>query len=275
MTTAGKVVVITGGSSGIGKQLAQDLCGKGAHVVISSHNQERLQTAVRELTSKNCKVSSVVCDVARQEQVDELASAVVSEFGRVDVLINNAGYAVYETFEESTIDELVRLVEVNLLGVIRCTKAFLPLMIERRQGRIVNMASIAGRLVITPNATYGSAKHGMVALTRALSYELGRFGIKTNVVCPGRVETPFFDHPSFQKRAARPETRLTVSMERVSRATIHAIEQDRFLTYVPRSLGVIVWLVNAVPFVSWSLYRSLQTRRVESLYVATDSIEGE
>lgn len=265
MTTSDKVVVITGGSSGIGKQLAQDLCGKGAHVVISSHDQERLQTAVQELTSQNCKVSSFVCDVARQDQVDELASAVVTEFGRVDVLINNAGYALYKTYEESTIDELVRLVEVNLLGVIRCTKAFLPLMIERRQGRIVNMASIAGRLVITPNATYGAAKHGVVALTRALSYELGRFGIKTNVVCPGRVETAFF-HDSFQKRAARPETRLTVSLESVSRATIRAIERDRFVTYVPRSLGIIVWLMNAVPFVSWPLYGRLQTSRIESLY---------
>lgn len=271
MTTAGNVVVITGGSSGIGKQLAQDLCAKGAHVVISSDNRESLQAAVQELASQNCAVSSVVCDVTRQEQVDELASAVVTEFGKVDVLINNAGYAVYETYEESTIDELIRLVEVNLLGVIRCTKAFLPLMIERREGRIVNMASIAGRLVITPNATYGAAKHGMVALTRALSYELGRFGIKTNVVCPGRVETAFFDHPSFQKRAARPETRHTVSLESVSRATIRAIEQDRFLTYVPRSLGIIVWLVNAVPFVSWPLYGRLQTRRIESLYATNGS----
>ena len=96
-------------------------------------------------------------------------------------------------------------------------------MIAKSSGQIVNVASIAGRLVITPNCTYTAAKHGLVALSEALRYELGYFGIKVNVVCPGRIETPFFDHETFQQREKRPETKYTVPIEKVSRGIIRAI----------------------------------------------------
>lgn len=268
MTIAGKVSLITGGSSGIGKQLAMDLAKRGANIIITGRDQERLQQAQAEMTILGYQVSGIVCDVTQQSQVDQLVVKVLADYGQLDILVNNAGYAVYETFEESDLTEILRLVDVNLLGVIRCIKGFLPSMIARRSGQIVNIASIAGRLIITPNGTYGAAKHGLVALSEALKYELGHFGIKVNVICPGRIETAFFDHETFQKRAARPETKHTIPIEKVSREIIRAIEKNRYMTYVPSTLGLLVWLTNAFPFIVKPLYGKLLSSRIQTLYAS-------
>ena len=148
---------------------------------------------------------------------------------------------------------------------MRCTRAFLPQMIARRSGAVVNMASIAGRLILTPNGTYTAAKHGLVAWSETLRYELMRFGLQVNVICPGRVETAFFDHPTFKARAHRPESRLTITLDDVADATIGAIERNRAITYVPRSLGLVVWLMNALPFITRPLSARLQVNRVASM----------
>ena len=155
---------------------------------------------------------------------------------------------------------------VNLLGAMYCTREFLPGMIARGGGRIVNISSVAGKVVITPNATYCAAKHGIVAWSEALSAELHRFGIRVHVVCPGRVETPFFDHPTFQ---ARPPSRLTnfhVSLDKVTQATMKAVEENRFLTYVPRSLGLAAWAVGIAPGASRRLVARVNRSRIAALY---------
>src|SRR5207237_10769693 len=109
----------------------------------------------------------------------------------------------------------------NLLGAMYVTREFLGSMVARQRGRIVNISSVAGKLIITPNATYCAAKHGLVAWSEALSAEFHRFGITVQVVCPGRVETPFFDHPSFAGRPASRITSLSLPLERTTRATMH------------------------------------------------------
>lgn len=268
MTISGMVTLITGGSSGIGKQLAIDMAKLGARVIISSHDSARLKQACSEINSMGYEVTAMACDVTRQADIDGMVARVGAEYGGLDILVNNAGYAVYESFEESDLGEIVRLIDVNLLGCIRCMKGFLPSMIARRSGRIINVASIAGKLIITPNATYGAAKHGMLALSEALKYELGYWGIKVSVVCPGRVETPFFDHETFRERAPRAETKFTVPVEKVSKKIIQAIERERFVTYVPFTLGLLVWLANAFPFIMKPLFGRLLTSRIHTLYAS-------
>ena len=152
-----------------------------------------------------------------------------------------------------------------------CTSEVLPLMIEKRAGHIVNVASIAGRLLITPNATYCAAKHGMIAWSEALKVELVRFGIGVHVICPGRVETEFFAHETFQKRAPRKETEYTVPVESVSREILAAIEHDRFITFIPKSFGILVWLTNVFPWPVRAGVRRLMRSRIETLYASKNN----
>src|SRR5713101_662216 len=233
MSLDGQIALITGGSSGIGKQLAFDLAKLGMQVAIVSHGAERLQTAEAELRAISPTSFSVLCDISSSDDVTRMADVVLERCGHLDVLINNAGYAVYQTFEDTDLSEICRLADVNLLGAMRCIKVFLPTMVEQKRGVIINMSSIAGRIPLTPNSVYCASKHGLVALSEALRYELHDVNVRVHVICPGRVETPFFDHETFRTRAPRAETRYTVTVEAISRATLRAIETGRFMTYVP------------------------------------------
>src|SRR5262249_17100953 len=165
------------------------------------------------------------------------------------VLINNAGYAVYYTFEQTQPEEIQRLVAVNLVGAALVTREFLHDMIRAGGGDIVMMSSIAGRIPMTPCGMYSASKHGLVALAELLQIETARFNMRVHVVCPGRVETNFCSHESFKTRAHRPETTRTIPLELVSRSVIDAVASKRFMTYVPRSYALLAWFSGALPMV--------------------------
>ncbi|MGA3114641.1 MAG: SDR family NAD(P)-dependent oxidoreductase [Syntrophobacteraceae bacterium] len=266
----GKKFLITGGSSGIGRQLARDLLGTGAIVTIVSNDRERLKRAELELSDTRHTVDSISCDISDLNQVREMTSKYKSDHGCPDFLVNNAGFAVYRTFEESPSEEIGRLLGVNLLGAMYCTREILPAMIEKRAGHIVNVASIAGKIIITPNAIYCAAKHGMIAWSEALKAELARFGIGIHVICPGRVETEFFQHETFKTRAPRKETEFTVPIESVSKAIVSAIRHDRFLTFIPWTLGILAWLANVFPWPVRAGFQRLMRSRIETLYASKD-----
>lgn len=267
---AGQHIVITGGSSGIGHQLAKDFLQLGARVSIVADRAATLERARVELAALG-PVRAFVCDIADISQVRAMAAACVQEWGAPDVLINNAGYAVYRTFEEMDSEEIARLVQVNLTGGCVVTREFLPSMIRSGRGDILFVASIAGRLPMTPCGPYSTAKHGMVAFAEILHSEVARFGLRVQVVCPGRVETGFFSHETFQQRAPRRETEWTIPLERVSAGIIGAIRKNRFMTYVPRTYGPLVWLTQALPFVFRPALRKLMRARVETVYASKQS----
>ena len=266
-----KNIFITGGSSGIGKQLAADFLQLGSQVGIASNDTAKLEATCAELSTISPRISAFACDVGEPQQVKSTAQRYVREFGAPDVLVNNAGYAVYQTFEETSANEISRLLAVNLEGACTMTREFLPSMIQRRSGNIVFMASIAGRIPITPCGVYGGAKHAIVALASTLRVELKRFKISVHVICPGRVETDFFLHRTFVERQQRPETKWTVSVEAVSRATISSVRSDRFMTYVPKSQGLLVWLTNAFPFIFRPVLDRIMEGRVNDIYRSRSS----
>jgi short-subunit dehydrogenase len=212
------------------------------------------------------KIDGLQCDVADPGSVSEMAERVLQRNGCPDILVNSAGFATYRTVAASDVEELERLVAVNFLGAVRCTKAFLPAVMGRGSGAIVNVSSIAGRLIITPNGTYCASKHALVAWSEVLKYELADRGVHVHAICPGRVETSFFDHETFQRRSQRREPGYTISVDDVSRATIEAIQRNQFLTYVPRSFGLLVWLTNALPFVVKPVYARLLLSRLRDMY---------
>ena len=266
LTWAGRKAIVTGGSSGIGKHVAADLLRLGAHVAIVADGSDKLERAEAELKQISPHVWSYTCDVARLDDIDAMAHAYRNRFGAPDVLVNNAGYAVYETFERMSPEEIRRLFDVNLSGAALVTRAFLPDMIRAGGGDVVMVSSIAGRIPMTPCSVYSASKHGMVALAELLRVEAARFNVRVQVVCPGRVETDFFSHESFRRRSPRRETARTVAIDVVSRAIIDAIERNRFMTTVPRYYGLLAWSAAALPFVFRPLWHRLLASRVESVY---------
>jgi short-subunit dehydrogenase len=262
----GRRVLITGGSSGIGKHVAGDLLRKGAHVGIVADNVKKLNSAESELRQISTAVWSHVCDVAVLSDVRAMAQGYRQRFDAPEVLINNAGYAVYYTFEQTSPEEIQRLFQVNLVGAALVTREFLPDMIRAGGGHVVMMASIAGRIPMTPCGAYSASKHGLVALAELLQIETARFNVDVHVVCPGRVETDFFSHESFKSRAHRAETDRTIPIERVSQALIAAVVRNRFMTCVPRYYGTLAWCAAAFPGAVKPLWHRLMTSRVEDLY---------
>jgi len=262
----GKKVLVTGGSTGIGKALAWAMAEMGAEVALVAHRPDVLRETTEEFTRANLQARAFVCDLADAAQTAELAERVLAEFGVPDLLVNNAGFATYRPFEQQPADEMEAMMAVNLMACLRLTRAFLPSFIARRSGAVVNVASLAGKLALTPNLVYTTAKHGLVAWSECLSYELARFNIGVYVICPGRVVTPFFDHETFRTRARRPETDHTVPLEKVVDGTLEAVARGRFLTYIPKYYALLIWVKNVLPFIFGPFYRRLMLQRIESLY---------
>jgi len=265
---AGKNVLITGGSSGIGKRLAITLLERGADVTIVADRADKLERARIELEALSPSVHALTCDIADLDQVRRTATSYLALRGVPDVLVNNAGYAVYRPLVEMASEEIDRLLRVNLTGACLMTRELLPAMIQKGSGHIVLISSIAGFIPMTPCGPYSVAKHGMVAFGEILQSEVHRFGLRVHVVCPGRVETDFFSHETFRRRAPRRETEWTVPIEDVCGAVIDSIRSNRLVTYVPRTFRPLVWLTQAVPFVFKPMLRKLMRARIESVYAS-------
>ena len=183
----GRVAVITGGGSGIGAAAAKRLAADGASVVIVGRRKERLDAVAKEIGGN---ARPVVCDVASAESVAALAK----EVGACDVLVNNAGIAKSAPLAKTDDALWAETLAINLTGTFLCTRAFLPAMAERGWGRVINVASIAGKAGMQYTSAYCASKHGVVGLTRAVALECARKGVTVNAVCPGWVDTEMTDH---------------------------------------------------------------------------------
>lgn len=265
---AGKILLITGGSSGIGYALAERIVTfHPKAILLLSHEKNKLHTAANQLRklAPSVIISELVADIGDSTSVRAVCLSAVADFGAPDIVINNAGYAHYLLFHEMSDEELVRHADVNFIGAMRVVHALLPSMRAVKRGQIVNVASIAGQMVMTPNLVYSAAKHGMVAWSEGLDSELRKDGISVQTISPGRVLTDFFRHESFKKRVEGKETKLTVSMEKIVDVSIRAIVQRKKLTIVPFYWSCVAWAIRSFPFLLKPLYHRLLRKRVERL----------
>jgi short-subunit dehydrogenase len=200
MELRGAVAVVTGASAGIGRATALALAREGADVVVSARRRDMLEDLAGEIGRLGRRALVVPCDVGERDHVDALARATRGEFGRVDVLVNNAGIPGGGRFESISVEQAERVIRVNYLGVVYATKAFLPMMLEARRGHVVNVASLAGRFALPGSAVYSSTKHAVVAFSEALYFELGQKGIVVTAVNPGLVATAGFPHDDARER---------------------------------------------------------------------------
>ncbi|MBA4010326.1 MAG: hypothetical protein C0481_00535 [Phenylobacterium sp.] len=194
---AGKVAVVTGGGTGIGRAISLRLARDGADVVVVSNVASQAQAVADEVSALGRKGGARVVDVTDAAAVVELAAAVEAEFGRADILVTSAGVMGARAFLTDTpVEEWRKTIEVNLNAGFYCIKAFLPGMLARDSGRIITVSSISGKLPAAMNSDYAASKHGVIGLTKALALELGilgKNGITANALCPGTTDTPMMD----------------------------------------------------------------------------------
>jgi hypothetical protein len=215
-----RIVVVTGASSGFGELIARGCVRAGGRVVLAARSSDVLNRLVAEFGAE--RALAVPTDVADAGSVARLAEATLVHFGRADVLVNNAGFGVLDRVADADVADLERMLAVNVVGAVRCTQAFLPHMRARRQGQIVMMASLAGLAVSTNMGFYSATKHALVAISRALMYELAGTGVRVALIMPGVAQT------GFQEQAGRAKfsraSRLTdTTPERVAAVTLGAI----------------------------------------------------
>ena len=190
MKFEGKTAVVTGAASGIGKATATELARSGARVFIADINDTAGSAMQAELRSAGLKADYLKIDVTKPASVDEFAKQVLASVGRVDILVNAAGWGKTEPFVQNSPEFWDTVIQINLMGPIRLTRALLPPMIEAKYGKIVNVASDAGRVGSLGETVYSAAKGGLIAFTKGLAREGARYNVTANCVCPGPTDTP-------------------------------------------------------------------------------------
>lgn len=190
---AGRVAVVTGAAGGIGRAIVAALCAEGALVAAADLDEQAVKTMEAPPSDGGGRVLGVRMDVTDSSSVRETLAQVEAELGPVHVLVNNAGIDVVEPFVESTEDTWRRIVEVNLLGPVICTRAVLDGMLERGAGRIICIASDAGKVGSSGEVVYSGTKGGIIAFAKALARETARANVTVNCVCPGPTDTALLD----------------------------------------------------------------------------------
>jgi NAD(P)-dependent dehydrogenase (short-subunit alcohol dehydrogenase family) len=180
---------ITGGGRGIGRAVALALADAGARVVVSARTEADVQRVAAAIAARGHEALAIVCDVADPDSVQSAFDAAVTACGRVDVLINNAGFAESAPLSRTDPDLWHKTIAINLNGTYYCTRAALGPMVARRAGRVINIASVAGRVGFRYTAAYCAAKHGVLGFTRAVALEVAGTGVTVNAICPGWTDT--------------------------------------------------------------------------------------
>jgi len=193
MSLAGRSALVTGGGRGIGAAVARALAAAGAAVVVSARTAGEIEAVAGELAAGGARAAAIPCDVTDPESVAALAERAASEIGAIDILVNNAGASASAPLRHTDLELWRRMLEVNATSVYLCTRAFLPAMLERGWGRVINVASIAGKMGAAYISAYSAAKHAAVGFTRSVAMEVAAKGVTVNAVCPGYVETSMTD----------------------------------------------------------------------------------
>ena len=188
----GKSALVTGGARGIGEAIAVAFAREGASVAVLDLKQDAAKATADKLSQLGVKTAAVTADVSREEEVEAAVASARDALGKIDILVNNAGIDTTSVVAEMPTAMWDEMMAINLRSVFLCTRAVLPAMIERKFGRIINIASQLGHKGAAEMAHYAAAKAGVIGFTRSLAYEVARDGVTVNAICPGPIDTALF-----------------------------------------------------------------------------------
>jgi hypothetical protein len=252
----GRRALVTGASSGIGRALALRLAAEGARVALVARRADALEALAAEVRAAGGEALALPCDVAEREAVAAAAAHVVEAWGGVDLLVNNAGYGHHRRFLEWDLEDMERMLRVNTLGSLYWTKALLPGMVERGEGWIVFVASLAGRIAPPDESAYAASKFALVGLAESLSLEVEDLGVHVLTVCPGVIRTPFFDGEALERMPAAARRQM-VEPDGLVEAILGALRSGRRELTYPRMLSGAYAVRALFPrFFRWGVKRT-------------------
>jgi NADP-dependent 3-hydroxy acid dehydrogenase YdfG len=225
---AGKVVVITGASSGLGEATARLLAAQGATVVLGARRADRIRALADELTRAGGRALAVATDVTDAGQVKRLADAAVEAYGRLDVMLNNAGLMPHSPLERLKLDDWDRMIDVNVKGVLYGIAAALPHMIRQKSGHIINVSSVAGHKVRAGGVVYAATKHAVRVISEGLRMEVKPWNIRTTIISPGAVATELVDRitePDIRENVRKMTAGMALPAESFARMVAFVIAQ--------------------------------------------------
>ncbi|MEZ6064529.1 MAG: SDR family NAD(P)-dependent oxidoreductase [Planctomycetaceae bacterium] len=264
----GKVAIVTGASSGIGAEVARALAHRGLNVVLAARRKDRLQALALELeVASSVKVLVVPTDVTSSHDLRNLVEQTLTAFGRVDLLINNAGVEAFAPFHSLTDLQINQIIAVNLGSAIKLSQLVIPHMRAQGWGHIVNMASATGLYAPPYSGVYAATKAGLIALTQSLRHEYRRDQIRCSAICPGFTESSEI-YTTIRRDAGRATPRIlgTTTASKVARETIRAIRKDRPQLIVNRiPLRPFFVLTSAFPALGDYLFRKFGLRYFRKL----------
>jgi len=244
----GQVVIITGASEGIGKELAYTFAKEGCKIVLASRSQDKLESLAKEIIEKyKVEVLVIPTDVSKETDTYNLIEKTLKKFEHIDILINNAGIATYSYFSDSDMTVLKNIMETNFWGMVYCTKAILPSMMKRGKGKIVNISSYLGKRAMPSASVYSASKFAMNGFSESLRVEVKKYGIDVCVICPTATKTELINNASDTSSIKYGVDSMAMLPERVAKETIDAILDNKreHIIGFGEKLGLI--LNNTVP----------------------------
>jgi NAD(P)-dependent dehydrogenase (short-subunit alcohol dehydrogenase family) len=245
----GKVAIITGAGSGIGKALAEELAQRGAHVVISDINAGRIEKVAEGISHSAGKVTAFTLDVSDHVAVKKMIDDTVAAHSRIDYLFNNAGIAVGGPAKDFLLDDWRKVIDTNLYGVVYGVAVAYPIMVKQGFGHIINTASIEGLVPSFATASYITSKYGVVGLSNALRIEGAEHGVKISVVCPGYVSTAIFNDSKNinidREILQEPPDWVGVTPEECSKTVLRGVERNEAFIVVT-FFAKLLWVLNRI-----------------------------
>ncbi|MCA0985723.1 SDR family oxidoreductase [Guptibacillus algicola] len=234
MKLEGKVVLVTGASSGIGEAIARHLADEGANVVLAARREEKLTDLAQSLNDQsNGKALVVKTDVTKKEDMENLVQQAKDTYGKVDMIINNAGVMLLSFMKNDEVDQWTQMVDVNINGVLHGVHAVLPDMLKQESGHIVNVSSVAGHEVFPSSSVYSATKYAVRALSMGLEKELSKTGVRVTNISPGAVESELTNHITddevlemFKDRAS---SMKKLQAEDIARSVVYAVTQPDYV----------------------------------------------
>jgi len=256
-----KIAVVTGGASGLGRALCEELSRRGATVVVVDVEQERAEEVCHGIRQHGGKALAAYLDVTIYENAQCIVRDVVKKYGRLDLIFNNAGTALHGETRDLSVEHWRKVMDVNLMGVIYGAISAYGAMVKQGEGQIVNIGSLAGLIPVPKEIPYCTSKWAVVGFTNSLRLEGAGLGIKVNLVCPGILRTPIHQTVSYvnvdQQRLIRPQSKYFVAPEAAAKIILNRAADNQAMIIFPFYARLVWWLYRFNPAIFNLLFRKM------------------